>query len=126
MGAAGFKQNRETIITERRHQRERGFLQQWLAARQFDQRQPCRKRSAECGVRSRKRRGETVHLRAYVLQRLFFSLGKCIGRIAIGAPQIAGGEPDENARQPGKGALPLQAQVNLVDDEGVGHGRESS
>src|SRR6266705_6018206 len=34
---------------------------------------------------------------------------------------VAGRQADENARQPGKSALTLQAEINFVDDQGVGH-----
>ena len=54
-------------------------------------------------------------------ERSFFTFGEGIRGVAIRAAQIAGGEPDENARQPGKGAFALQAQINFVDDERVGH-----
>ena len=54
-------------------------------------------------------------------QRHFFAFGEGVGGVAIGAAQVAGGEPDENARQPGKGAFALQAQIDFVDDQRVGH-----
>ena len=46
-----------------------------------------------------------------------------ISRVAIGTAQIAGRQPDENARQPRKGALALQAQVDFIDDQCFGHPR---
>jgi hypothetical protein len=54
-------------------------------------------------------------------QRLFFAFGEGVSRVAIRAAQIAGGEPDENARQTGEGAFALQAQIDFVDDEGASH-----
>ena len=54
-------------------------------------------------------------------QRFFFAFSESISRVAIRAAQVARGEPDENARQAGKGAFALQAQIDFVDDERVGH-----
>ena len=67
------------------------------------------------------RLGETIDFGADVFERLFFAFGEGIGGIAIGAAQVAGGETDEDARQAGKSAFALQAQIDLVDDECVGH-----
>ena len=54
-------------------------------------------------------------------ERLFFAFGEGVGGVAVGAAQVAGGEADEYARQPGKGAFTLEAQVDFVYDERVGH-----
>ena len=43
------------------------------------------------------------------------------GGIAVGAPKVAGGQADENTGQTRKGALALQAQVNFVYDQRLGH-----
>ena len=68
-----------------------------------------------------KRRGQFAHFCQDFLQRHFFAFGEGVGGVAIGAAQIAGGEPDENARQAGEGAFALQAQIDFVDDQRVGH-----
>ena len=49
------------------------------------------------------------------------ALGKGIGGVAIRATQVAGSEADKDAWQPCKGALPLQTQINFVDDQISGH-----
>ncbi len=46
---------------------------------------------------------------------------KGVGRVAIGAAEIAGGEADENAGETGKGAFSLNAQIDFVYDEVAGH-----
>ena len=48
-------------------------------------------------------------------------MGEGVGGVAIRAAQIASCEPDENARQAGEGAFALQAQIDFIDDERVGH-----
>jgi len=52
---------------------------------------------------------------------LFFAFGERVGGVAVGATEVAGGEADENAGQAGEGALTLQAQVDFVDVECLGH-----
>ena len=54
-------------------------------------------------------------------ERFLFSFRERVGGVAIRAAEVAGGEADENARQPGEGAFPLQAQIDFVDDERFGH-----
>ena len=54
-------------------------------------------------------------------QRSFGAFTKRICRVAVGAPQITSGEPDKNARQPGKGAFALQAEIDFIDDQRVRH-----
>ena len=41
---------------------------------------------------------------------------------AVSAAQVAAGEPDEDARQPGPGAFALDAQEDFTYDKRVGHG----
>ena len=55
-------------------------------------------------------------------ERLLFALGEGVGGVAVGTAEVAAGQPDENARQPGKGAFALQAQINLIDDNSANHG----
>ena len=56
-----------------------------------------------------------------IRQRLPLPFGKRIGRVAVGAAQVTRGKPDEDARQPCKGALALQAQIDFIDDQRLGH-----
>ena len=46
-----------------------------------------------------------------------FAFGKGVRRVTIRTTQIAGRQPDKNARQPRESALTLQAEINFVDDE---------
>jgi len=64
------------------------------------------------------------HIRLNLLKAAFLSFSEGIGCVAIRASQIAGRQPDEDARQSRKRAFALQAQVNLVDDYCVRHQRE--
>jgi hypothetical protein len=57
-----------------------------------------------------------------VLQRSLLAFGESVSGVAVGAAEVAGGEPDENAGQPGKGAFTLQAQIYFIDDQRLGHG----
>src|SRR5882724_8467797 len=52
---------------------------------------------------------------------LFGSLRECRSGVAIGTAQIASRQANKNAREPRKGAFPLQTQVNFVDDQVIGH-----
>ena len=81
----------------------------------------CGLRIADCGFENGAAR--RLHLGQNFRERFLFAFGEGVGGVAIGAAQIAGGEPDENARQPGEGAFALQAQIDFVDDERVGHRR---
>ena len=51
------------------------------------------------------------------------SLGEGVGGVAVGTPEVAPGQSDEDAGESGKGAFPLQAQIDLVDDQASTHGR---
>jgi len=66
--------------------------------------------------------GQFFHGGQNVGERFLFAFGESVSRIAIRAAEIARGEADKNARQPGKSAFTLQAQIDFVDDERVGHG----
>ena len=67
------------------------------------------------------RRRQFFYFRQNVGERFLFSFRERVGGVAIRAAKVAGGEADENARQPGEGAFPLQAQIDFVDDERFGH-----
>ena len=49
-----------------------------------------------------------------------------INRIAVGAAQIAAGQPDKGARQPSKGTLALNAEIYFVNQQRLVHGYEGS
>ena len=119
MHAAGLDEHGEAVIAKLLHQRQGIFLEQRLAAGQFDER--------KFGTRGTRPSGEWFGQLADFFQnfreRLFFALGEGVGGVAVGAAQVAGGEPDEDARQAGEGAFALEAQIDFVDDEGAGHAR---
>ena len=48
------------------------------------------------------------------------ALGEGVRRVAVDAPQVAGGQPDKDARQPGERALALEAAIDLVDHQRPG------
>ena len=81
----------------------------------------CGVRIAECGILENGSASSRTSRQDF-LQRHLFAFGEGVGGVAVGAAQVAGGEPDENARQPGEGAFALQAQIDFVDDQRVGHG----
>jgi hypothetical protein len=45
------------------------------------------------------------------------SLKKGISGVTVRTPKVAGGKSDKNAGETGKGALPLQAHINLIDHQ---------
>ena len=57
----------------------------------------------------------------HVRHRHFLSLGECVGRVAVRAAKVASGQPHKDARQAGKRAFALDAQINFVNDERIGH-----
>ena len=50
-----------------------------------------------------------------LVERQGLALVEGVRRVAIAAAQVAGGQPDEDAGEPGERALALQAAVDLVD-----------
>ena len=64
---------------------------------------------------------QLAHSRQYIIDEPLLPLGERIRRVAIRAAQVARRQPHEDARQPGKGALPLQTQIDFIDDQCVGH-----
>src|SRR5690349_170040 len=64
---------------------------------------------------------QTRNFRQNSSQRLFLPFRERVCRVAIRAAQIAGGQPNKYARQARKGALTLQAEVNLVDHQFIRH-----
>ena len=45
------------------------------------------------------------------------TLGKGVGGVAVDTSQVAGGQTDKNARQARERAFPLQAAVDLMDEQ---------
>ena len=115
MRAAGLDEHSETIVAERHHQRQRSGLEQRFAAGEFNERQSLR--SFDGGEWDR----EFAHFGERIGERHLDSLGESVGGIAVGAAQIAGREPHEDARQPGESALALQTQIDFVDNQRLGH-----
>src|ERR1700694_5960078 len=62
-----------------------------------------------------------MNFRARFLERFLFAFGEGIRRVAIRTAKIARRQPHKNAWQPGEGAFTLQAQIDFVDDERIGH-----
>lgn len=54
---------------------------------------------------------------------LFCPFGEGVGGVAVGAAEVAGGQPHKDAGQTGESAFALEAQVNFVDYQCFGHGR---
>jgi len=129
MGTRRLDQNRVASVTQIPHEPDSTRLEQWLAARKFNQRQPMSTGGPrDRNYRERPDRGnagiglrEAIDLSPDITQGTFDALGEGVCRITVGTAEIAGGQPNENARQPREGALPLQAQINFVDDECLGH-----
>jgi len=68
-----------------------------------------------------KRFCETVDFGADFFERLFLAAGEGVSGVAIGAAEVAGSEADKNAGQPREGAFTLQAQVDFIDVQRLGH-----
>ena len=118
MRAAGLEEDREVIIAQRFHQRQRVFLEERLAPGDLDERQFANRILNVKGAGNwLKAFREQLDLSNDRGQRLFSALGKSISRITIRTAQVAGSQPDEDARQAGEGAFTLQAQVDFVDDQ---------
>ena len=83
-------------------------MEQGLSAGQFDQ--------WKFPILLLERSCQSIDFRLNLRERPLFPFGEGISRVAIGTAQVAGGEADKNARQAGKSALALQAEVNLVND----------
>ncbi len=50
-----------------------------------------------------------MDFRLDIVECSFRALRKGVSRVAVGAAEVAGGEADEDARQPGERAFALQA-----------------
>lgn len=107
--AAGFDEHGETRFAKLLHEREGIFLKQRFSAGELDKR--------KFWIRLR----QFFNFGQNFIERFLFAFGEGVGGIAERTAQVAAGEADENARQPGKGAFTLQAQVDFVDDERCGH-----
>ena len=114
--ATGLDQDDQPSVAQLFHQNERIGLQQWFASGEFNQRQPKPRRDDPRMARKPK------NLLVHIAQCHLASFGKGVGCIAIRTAQVAGRQPYKNARQPRKGALALQAEINFIDDQRFGHG----
>ena len=85
-------------VDERLHERIHLLLQQRLAAGDLD----------EGTVRA-------VDLRKHLVQRLLAPLVEGVRRVTPRAAQVAGGQPDKDARPAGVGRLPLNRVEDFVD-----------
>ena len=61
--------------------------------------------------------GRRVYFPENLRNRDLPALRKCVGRIAIGAAQVASGQANEITGQPGKRALPLQTAEHLINTD---------
>lgn len=109
-GAAGFDQNSVAEVAKLPHQIERAFLEERLPAGKFDER-------FVFPIRRRKLRDACVDCG----ELRFCSLCKSISGVAVRTAKVARRQPHKNAGQPRKGAFALQAEIDFVDDERVGH-----
>jgi hypothetical protein len=94
-------------------------LQERFAAGEFDEREA--EVSGRCGTLGAKGGGEAVDFGQDIREGEFAAFGECVGGVAVGATEVASGKADENAGEAGEGAFALEAQVDLVDNERVGH-----
>ena len=115
MRATGLDQHRETVIAQSFHDRQDIGLQQRFAASEFHQRHFVVIDSLI------KRRRLPADFMENVSQRLLLPLRESISRVAIRTAQIARRQPYKNAWQPRKGAFPLQAQINFINNQRVRH-----
>ena len=100
MCAAGLDQYGVARVTQHRHQWQNIFLQQWLAARDLDER----------AFKTRDAIND-------ILERSFLSFVKGVLGIAVTAAEIAECQPDEDTTLAGPGTLALDGFVNLVDSQ---------
>jgi hypothetical protein len=105
VGAARLDEHGAARVAEARHQGVDPLLQKRFAARDLDQ--PAWVLHYFCED---------------FVDRAPFALVKGVFGVAVGAAQIAAGEPDEDTGLPGKGALALDAVENLIDGERAGQG----
>jgi len=117
MRAAGFQEHGVARVAERCHQRQSISLKERFTASKFDERKPIYRlsRSLRDGRLGSVRSRQTIDFTEDFRHFHFPALGESIRSVAIRAAQIAGGQPDENARQTSKGAFPLQAQIDFID-----------
>ena len=101
---AGLEQDGPPGVGQPGHEREDLGLEQRLAAGDLDERR-------RPGRRARSTTSSSVEGLALV---------EGVRRVAIAAAEVAGGQPDEDAGQPGEGALALEAPVDLVDHQRPG------
>ena len=116
--ATGLDQHGEAHVAKAAHQRVNIFLQQRFAAGELNERQ------FVAGLA-----GEGASFFEFgdnLVDDHRLAAGESVRGVAVGAAEVAAGEPDEGARQPGEGALALNAQVDFVNQQRVGHGYASA
>lgn len=115
-GAAGFDQNGEAEIAKLAHESKRIALEERFSAGEFDQWELART------IRQVSRR-YALDFRYDFGNSAWFSFRERVGSVAVGAPKITSRQSNKHARKSRKGAFTLQAEINFVDDERVGHVR---
>jgi len=105
MRAAGFNQNREAVVAKAISSAAGNFFATAVRRRSI---RPMVVLSFEFLILSWKRRGLPFHFRENFRESFLFPFGEGIGGVAVGATEVAGGEADENARQPGESASPCR------------------
>src|SRR5438445_10607454 len=117
MRAAGFDQDSQSIVAKILHERQAVGLEQRFASGELNDWQ------TDAANYASERFSEAQDLLAHVVEGQLASFAEGIGRIAIRATEIAGRQPHEDARQACKSAFALQAQVDFINDERLGHRR---
>jgi hypothetical protein len=70
--------------------------------------------------------GQPMNLSANFLERAAFAFRESVGGIAIGAAQVASGQTHKHTGQPCESAFALETEINLVDDQSIGHAANST
>ena len=114
--AAGLDQHGDVQVAEAAHQRVHVFLQQRLTAGDLDERQRVAQLAGEVAL--------FLEFSDDLIDGHCLAAGERVRGVAVGAAEVAAGEADEGARQPGKGALALDAQVDFMNQQRVAHGQK--
>ena len=109
----------ESVVAKLLHQGQRIWLKQRFAAGQLDEGHTRRQGGIGRTVAIRLR--QFVNSRDDVVHQPLLSFGERVGGVAVGAAQVARGQPDEHARKSSEGAFTLEAQIDFVDDQRFRH-----
>src|SRR5882672_10064765 len=101
--ASGLEEHRPPAFEQLLHQRIHILLQQRLAAGHLDERTRVR-----------------VQLLEHVIERALRSFVEGVRRVAPRAPEVAGGQANEDTRPPGVARFALDGVENLVDGQHAG------